>query len=193
LIAARDFLRGMDVDIEPRKRWPSGVGRKGSIRGFDEGRAVAFADDPGWVAELQALRHALPGEVPAEILAGAVALLGRWAKTWPARPVSVVPMPAPDMASNRRLAEFIAQKGRLPLHDVFTWSGGPAPDDASSTPVVAHLESVMGLAPDAAMPAGTVLLVATDVRTRWTATVAATLLREQGASQVLLLALHLRP
>jgi ATP-dependent DNA helicase RecQ len=193
LLAARDFLRGMDVDIEPRKRWPGGVGRKGSIRGFEEGRAVAFADDPAWVAELQALRVAAPGDVPAEILAGAVALLGRWAKTWPLRPVGVVPMPAPNMTSNRCVAEHIAQKGRLPLYDVLNWTGGPVPDDAASTPVVAHLESAIRLAPDAALPAGPLLLVSTDVRTRWTATVAAALLREQGASQVLLLALHLHP
>ncbi|MBP6245589.1 MAG: ATP-dependent DNA helicase RecQ [Limnohabitans sp.] len=193
LLAARDFLRGMDVDIEARKRWPAGVGRKGAIRGFDLGRAVAFADDPGWVAELQALRQAAPGEVPDELLAGAVAMLGRWAKTWPARPVCVVPLPAPDMAGNRRLAAHIAQKGRLLLQDGFSWTGGPAPDDAASTPVVAHLESAIRWAGDAAMPAGPVLLVATDVRTRWTATVAAALLREQGVSQVLLLALHLRP
>ncbi len=53
--------------------------------------------------------------------------------------------------------------------------------------------SKVRLSPNAATPAGPVLLVATDVRTRWTATVAAALLREQGASQVLLLALHLRP
>ena len=193
LLAARDFLRGMDVDIEARKRWPAGVGRKGAIRGFDLGRAVAFADDPGWVAELQALRQAAPGEVPDELLAGAVAMLGRWAKTWPARPVCVVPLPAPNMAGNRRLAAHIAQKGRLLLQDGFSWTGGPAPDDAASTPVVAHLESAIRWAGDAAMPAGPVLLVATDVRTRWTATVAAALLREQGVSQVLLLALHLRP
>ncbi len=199
LIAARNFLRGMDVDIEPRKRWPGGVGRKGSIRGFDVGRAVAFADDPGWVAELQALRLATDGqgagsgEVPPDLLAGAVATLGRWAKTWPARPVCVVPLPAPNMAANRQLTAHIAQKGRLPLLDVFSWAGGPAPDDSASTPVVAHLESAIRLVPDAALPAGPVLLVATDVRTRWTATVAAALLREQGASQVLLLALHLRP
>jgi ATP-dependent DNA helicase RecQ len=193
LIAARDFLRGMDVHIEPRKRWPSGVRRQGLIRSFDAGRAVAFADDPGWVAELQALRTAAPGDVPAQCLVGAVATLGRWAKNWPARPVCVVPLPAPNMASNRRMAEHISQKGRLPLHDVFSWTGGPAPDDAASTPVVAHLESAIRLAPDAALPAGPVLLVATDVRTRWTATVAAALLREHGASQVLVLALHLRP
>nr|WP_315137623.1 DEAD/DEAH box helicase [uncultured Limnohabitans sp.] len=193
LLAARDFLRGMDVDIEARKRWPAGVGRKGAIRGFDLGRAVAFADDPGWVAELQALRQAAPGEVPDELLAGAVAMLGRWAKTWPARPVCVVPLPAPNMAGNRRLAAHIAQKGRLLLQDGFSWTGGSAPDDAASTPVVAHLESAIRWAGDAAIPAGPVLLVATDVRTRWTATVAAALLREQGVSQVLLLALHLRP
>jgi ATP-dependent DNA helicase RecQ len=193
LIAARDFLRGMDVHIEPRKRWPSGVRRQGLIRSFDAGRAVAFADDPGWVAELQALRTAAPGDVPAQCLVGAVATLGRWAKNWPARPVCVVPLPAPNMASNRRMAEHISQKGRLPLHDVFSWTGGPAPDDAASTPVVAHLESAIRLEPDAALPAGPVLLVATDARTRWTATVAAALLREHGASQVLVLALHLRP
>jgi ATP-dependent DNA helicase RecQ len=197
LMAARNFLRGMDVDIEPRKRWPSGVGRKGTIRGFDVGRAVAFADDPGWVAELQALRMltigAGPGEVPPELLAGAVASLGRWAKNWPARPVCVVPLPAPNMAANRQLAAHIAQKGRLPLHDVFSWHGGPAPDDSASTPVVAHLESAIRLAADAALPAGPVLLVASTVRTRWAATVASALLLEQGAPQVLLLALHLQP
>jgi ATP-dependent DNA helicase RecQ len=193
LIAARNFLRGVDVDIEPRKRWPAGVGRKGTIRGFDVGRAVAFADDPGWVAELQALRLAPSGDVPPDLLAGSVATLGRWAKTWPARPVCVVPLPAPGMTANRVLAEHIARMGRLPLHDVFGWRGGPAPDDTASTPVVAHLESAIRLDADAALPPGPVLLVATEVRTRWAATVAAALLRENGASQVLLLALHLQP
>ena len=192
LIAARDFLRGMDVDIEPRKRWPAGVRRKGTIRGFDAGRAVAFADDPGWVAELKVLRQAAPGDVPAELLGGALALLGRWAKSWPARPVCVVPLPAPDMAGNRRLAEHIALKGRLVMLDGFRWAGGPAPHDAASTPVVAHLESAIRWTGEA-LPVGPVLLVSTEVRTRWTATLAAALLREQGASQVILLALHLQP
>lgn len=193
VLAARNFLRGVDVAIEPRKRWPGGLSRKGAIQGFEEGRAVSFADDPGWVAELQALRQSPPGEVPAELLAGAVATLGRWAHQWSVRPTSVVPLPALDMASNRCVAAHIAHKGRLPLHDVFSWAGGAAPDDAASTPVVAHLQSAVRLAGTPALPDGPVLLVATDVRSRWTATVAAALLREQGVSQVLLLALHLRP
>ena len=119
--------------------------------------------------------------------------MGRWAKTWPARPVCVVPLPAPDMTANRVLAEHIARKGRFPLHDVLSWRGGPAPDDTASTPLVAHLESAVHLAPDAQLPNGPVLLVASTVRTRWAATVAAALLREQGAPQVLLLAVHLQP
>jgi ATP-dependent DNA helicase RecQ len=221
LIAARDFLRGVDVEIEPRKRWPSGVGRKGNIQGFAAGRAVAFADDPGWVAELQALKtqalktralssqspnmadtscHADLDEVPPALLEGAVATLGRWAKNWPARPVCVVPLPAPDMALNQNLAAHIARCGKLPLHDVLRWTGGPAPDDAASPPVVAHLEAAIHWVRQADghedahnLPSGTVLLVASHVRTRWAATVAAALLREHGASQVLLLALHLQP
>jgi ATP-dependent DNA helicase RecQ len=58
---------------------------------------------------------------------------------------------------------------------------------------VAHLESAILLAGDAALPNGPVLLVTSTVRTRWAATVTAALLREQGASQVLVLALHLQP
>jgi ATP-dependent DNA helicase RecQ len=49
------------------------------------------------------------------------------------------------------------------------------------------------LAADAQLPNGPVLMVSSTVRTRWAATVAASLLREQDAPQVLLQALHLQP
>jgi ATP-dependent DNA helicase RecQ len=97
------------------------------------------------------------------------------------------------MTANRVLAEHIARKGRLPVHDVFSWRGGPAPEDTASTPLVAHLELAIHLAADAQLLSGPVLLVASTVRTRWAATVAAALLREQGAPQVLVLAVHLQP
>ena len=97
------------------------------------------------------------------------------------------------MRSNVQLAEHIAQIGKLPLVDVFSWTGSAPPDDAASTPVVAHLEKAIQMKPDFELPRGPVLLVSTEVRTRWTATVAGALLREAGASGVLLLALHQRP
>ncbi len=187
--AARQFLRGIDIEIEPRKLWPAGGKRKGPIKGFTQGRAVAFADDPAWAESLQAWRQS--GELPQALLEGAVATLARWAKHWPQRPTCVVPLAAPQMADNRSLASFIARKGRLPLHDVLSWQGGPAPSDSASAAMVEHLQSVMQLAGDATLPAGPVLLVACEVRSRWSASLAASLLREHSAPQVLLLGLHL--
>ena len=193
LMLARAFMRGADAEIEPRKKWPSGVSRKGNIVALNAGRAVAFADDPGWSLELAELSRSRPGEIPQAMLDGAVATLKRWSKVWETRPTSVVPLPAVDMRSNMQLAQHIAQIGKLPLHDIFSWTGSPAPDDAASTPVVAHLEAAMRLNMDIDLPRGPVLLVSTEVRTRWTATVAGALLRDLGASGVLLLALHQRP
>ncbi|MFO1268646.1 MAG: DEAD/DEAH box helicase [Rubrivivax sp.] len=105
--AARVFARGQDVLIEPRKLWPSGLSgsgrqtRKGRIAGCSEGRALAFADDPGWADVLRPLfggaagpansgdfagapgdfdrSGAAPdGPAPPAVLEGVIALLGRW-------------------------------------------------------------------------------------------------------------------
>ena len=193
LMLARAFMRGNDAEIEPRKKWPSGVSRKGNIVALNAGRAVAFADDPGWSVELGELSRSRPGEIPQSMLDGAVATLKRWSKVWETRPTSVVALPAADMRSNIQLAQHIAQIGKLPFVDVFSWTGSAPPDDAASTPVVVHLEKAIQLKTDFELPRGPVLLVSTEVRTRWTATVAGALLREAGASGVLLLSLHQRP
>src|SRR5450631_4383593 len=84
--AARAFARGVDGVIEPRKLWPSGVARKGRIGAvLDEGRALAFADDPGWADIVVRLtRDGAPdSELPPELAAGVVELLARWARQWP--------------------------------------------------------------------------------------------------------------
>ena len=193
LMLARAFMRGADTEIEPRKKWPAGVTRKGTILSLNAGRAVAFADDPGWSVELGELARSRPGEIPQSMLDGAVATLGRWSKVWESRPTAVVPMPGVDRRSNRQLAEHIAAVGKLPLHDVFEWNGGPTPDDAASTPVVAHLETAIRLVDGTDLPRGPILLVSTEVRSRWSGTVAGALLREAGAPSVLLLTLHQRP
>ena len=188
LMAARAFLRGNDVEIEPRKRWPSGVSRKGVIISLNAGRAVAFSDDPGWQEELGEMHRT--GRVASPLLDGAVATMTRWAKVWESRPVAVVPAPDVDMSANRELAHHIASVGRLPVLDLFRWKGGRAPDDSASATVVSHLESAIRFDTDIDVPAGVVLLVSTVVRSRWNATVSGALLRELGASGVLLLALH---
>jgi len=195
LAAAREYLQGVDVVVEPRKLWPQGVRRKGKIAGLVEGRAVAFADDAGWSEQLLALQRTGYGSIPPELLAGAVQTLRRWSKRWPQRPVAVAAAPAfsVEMKANQALAAFIAGIGKLPLVQLFSWSGGEAPSDASSAPLVAHLEQSIRLDPSVPVPAGPVLLCATTMRTGWALTVCGALLHEAGCPSTLPLVVHKLP
>ncbi len=192
--AARVYARGQDVLIEPRKLWPTGGLRKGRIAGCSEGRALAFADDPGWADTLLPLFAAADGPAPQAVLDGMVAVLGRWRATWGARPVAVVPMPS---ASHPQLVEsvaaHIARLGRLPLVDGLCLAG-PLPDaDLASAAKVARLNQALVLRPGIAVPPGRLLLVADRYRSGWAVTVAAAVLREAGATAVLPLVLHQMP
>lgn len=193
--AAREYLRGDDVVIEPRKLWPSGVGRKGRIPGSAEGRAVAFADDPAWADELVALQRTAYGTVPEELLDGAVEVLRRWSKVWPARPVAVVAAPAAsvEMHANRMIAQHIGAVGKLPVLDLFTWDGSAQPTDASSAPVVSHLEQAIRLHHADDVPEGPILLCHTTMRTGWASSLCAALLAEAGCRTTMPLVIHRLP
>jgi ATP-dependent DNA helicase RecQ len=196
--AARVFARGRDVVIEPRKLWPSGgrsgAVRKGRIVACNEGRALAFAEDPGWAELLRPLFAAPDGPAPQQVLEGVVAMLGRWRRTWGDRPVAVVPMPSAlhsQLISS--VASHVASVGRLPLVDALRLTGpGPAVDAASGAKVAALVQALT-LRPDADIPAGPLLLIDARYRSGWTMTVAAALLREAGATAVLPLVLHQLP
>lgn len=97
------------------------------------------------------------------------------------------------MEANRALAAHLAGLGKLPLLDVFSWSGGSLPADSSSTPVVTHLEQAVGFDRSVPLPDGPVLLCATTMRTGWTVTVAAALLHEAAGTVSLPLVLHRLP
>ena len=195
--AARVFARGQDVVIEPRKLWPTGAatkGRKGKIAACSEGRALAFADDPGWADLLLPLFSAPDGPAPQAVLDGVVALLARWRGSWGTRPVAVVPMPSathPQLVAS--VAAHVAGLGRLPLVDALRLAG-PLPDaDLASAAKVTALNQAVVLQPGVAVPGGPLLLVADRYRSGWAVTVAGALLREAGGAAVLPLVLHQAP
>ncbi len=194
LESARVFARGRDVIIEPRKLWPSGVGRRGRIVGCSEGRALAFADDPGWSEELRPVFGRFDAPAPASILDGVVAVLTRWRTVWGARPVAVVGVPS---LTHQRLIEsvvsHVASVGKLEVVDALGLSGPTAPPDSASGAKVSALLAGMALRPGVEVPAGPILLVDAVYRSGWTATVAAALLREAGATAVLPLIVHRLP
>ena len=187
------YLRTLDVGLEPRKLWPSGLAdRKGKIAGCGVGRALAFADDAAWSDAINALGDG-DGPVSAEIADAMVAVLGRWRHSWE-RPVAVVPMPSrqrPQLI--RSLAEHLATVGKLPLVDALEISGPPAPSDVASAARASALLGSMGLADGVRLPPGPALLVDDTYRSGWTATVAATLLTHAGATSVLPLVIHKLP
>jgi len=195
LAAARAYMHDIDIVVEPRKMWPSGGTRRGKISGLGEGRAVAFADDPGWSEELLALQRTGYGSVPEELLAGAVEALRRWSKVWLQRPVAVVAAPAysVEMKANVALAQHIAGVGKLPFLDLFSWQGDAASDQLSSGPVVAHLEAAIRLDPSVEVPSGPVLLCASTMRTGWSLTVSAALLHDAGCTATMPLVIHRLP
>ena len=198
--AARAFTRGVDVLLEPRKMWPSGqVGRRGRIAAGQlalDGRALAFADDPGWASEVLALVGDTAGDgvVGDEVISGLVAVLARWAPSWVDRPVAVVPVPSrrrPQLVAS--LAARIAEVGRLPVADVLAFAGPPPAHGLASPARAAAVLSSLKLRPSAELPQGPVLLIDDTIATGWTVTVAAALLGEAGAGPALPLVLHRRP
>jgi ATP-dependent DNA helicase RecQ len=193
--AARDHVRGIEIEIEPRKRWPTGTIHSGAIRGLRPGRAVAFADDPGWADAVRTLVTSGTRIVPDELLDGAIDVLRRWSTTWGERPTWVMPAPASGAAAdaNRAVARHVATIGNRPLVEPWTWVGGDVPTDAPSRPIVEHLDTAISWDESVELPGGPVLVCSATTRTRWTAAVTARLLDERGRGPVLPLALHLRP
>ncbi len=190
--AARRFFRGQDVVVEPRKQWASGLpGRKGRITFLAPGRALAFADDPAWNIDLAELwRTDRPA--PPAVLDGLVEVLKRWSRSWD-RPVAVVAMPSrrfPSLVES--VAQHIASVGRLPLVDALAVSGPPPSADGSSAVRAKDLLYRTTLRDGVAFD-GPVLLVDDTIRTRWTVTVAGSLLAQAGAKAVLPLVVHQLP
>ncbi|MGP0109119.1 MAG: DEAD/DEAH box helicase [Acidimicrobiales bacterium] len=194
--AARVHLRGADVIIEPRKLWPFGLndGRKGRIDGASAGRALTFADSPGWRDAARAI--AGPDRpLDDDVVRGMVSVLSRWRESWEQRPVGVVPMPSRHHATMvGDLAAKIAEIGKLPLIDALDARGPRPPDDVPSAPRVNALLAGLVLRDGAELPGnGPVLLIDDSYRTGWTMTVAAALLREAGAAGVMPLVVHQLP
>ena len=191
LTEARVFARRQDVVIEPRKLWPGGSARKGKIIGCSEGRAMAFADDPGWVEELRAIRDA---PASPEVLAGMVAVLGRWRSRWGERPVAIVPITSHAHGRfTRSIAAHLGTVGNLPVIDAIGVSGQMPTSDVPSAGQVNARSANVALRPGVEVPRGPVLLLDSHYRTGWTMTMAGALLREVGVTAVLPLVVHQLP
>lgn len=189
---ARTALRGEDVVLEPRKLWPSGTttGRRGAIVGARPGRALTFADSPGW-GDVARMVAGPDQALPESVVRAMVDVLSRWKDSWGQRPVGVVAVPSrrhPLLVGD--LAARIAAVGKLVLLDALVVEGPRAGEQTTSAARVDALFATMGLRVGVEIPSGPILLIDDSYRSGWTVTVAAALLREAGATGVLPLVVH---
>lgn len=189
--AATDFLRGQTRIVEQRKIWPRGVNRSGRIVACSEGRAVAYANDPGW-PDLVAEVTGPDGPPSPELVDALIQALQAWR---PPKPAAIIAVPDPERPHRiEGIVEDLSTRLRLPVADALRWEGPSVPDRLASGAHVAIVEErLRGPAQDVDIPSDTILLVCASARTRWTLTVAAALLREAGASDVLPLVAHMAP
>jgi len=194
--AARDFLRGIDVVLEPRKMWTAGLSRAGRIPADQmaaEGRALAFAADPGW-PDVEAIIQGPDQDAPQWLLDGILDVLHRWSARWPARPTLVVPIPSttkPRLIGS--LASSIGQHLSIPVIDAIAITGPPETGKLSAKARAAYQEPRITIASDIDLAGNTVLLLDDRIRTGWTTTIAAAHLRQAGATHVLPVAIHKEP
>jgi len=187
------FLRRAYRPIDPRKQWPSGLGKpRGKIteeHQLKEGRALALYGDAGWGALVKEGKSG--GEGFSDELVGAVAamietdLVPDPAPTWvTAIPSNRNPELVPDFA--RRLAERLELPYRIALEKV-----RDTPPQKTMENSVQQVRNVFGAfaANSAEIMDGPVLLIDDMVDSRWSITVCGVLLREAGSGPVYPIAL----
>ncbi|GAS86924.1 RecQ family ATP-dependent DNA helicase [Mycolicibacterium brisbanense] len=189
LAATRERLRRPGVPVAPRKQWPSGlaslgVALSGRINdGAAPGRAIGRLTDLGWGARLRKLLAEPDQEVTDDVVQAAVAVLKAW--NWENRPVAVMGL---DSQSHPLLisstVQRLAQLGRLTDLGTLRYAPERRPVTAANS---AYRVAALGGAWERPQIDcdGPVLLVDDMTDTGWTLTMAARVLREAGAPEVL--------
>lgn len=192
---AEAYLRGGDIAIDARERWPIGgmpvYGVTGVIPAAlraEEGRALCSWGDAGWGAAVKKGKY-VDRAFPDELVDACASLVRTWNPN--PTPVWMTSLPSrrhPELVPGfaQRLATALA----IPYHPVMDSTADRAEQKnmANSVQQALNLDGALRVTREK-LPTGPVLLVDDIVDSRWTMTVAAWLLRTHGAGPVYPLAL----
>ena len=196
----REMLMRPGVELAPRKQWPSGLAKLGLdlsgriADGAVPGRVIGRLTDLGWGSRLRALLTATDApdaEVPADLVDAAIQVLAAW--DWAVRPTAVLALDSdrhPLLISS--LARRLAELGRLTDLGTLRYSPQRRPVTAANSAYRVAALSGSWSPPDTdaiRAAGGPVLLVDDLADTGWTLTMAARVVREAGAPEVLPFAL----
>jgi ATP-dependent DNA helicase RecQ len=198
LSEAHDALSRPGVAISPRKMWPTalanlGIELKGKIAdGAEEGRAIARLTDLGYGQQLRALFRPGAGEgaVPVGLAKAMIEVVGDWQ---PKADGIVFVESATRPTLTRDFADGLSRFLGIPVVGRFSirdFDVQPGQGAANSAQRVAAVRRRFVLEADLdKLDQRTVLLLDDLVVTGWTLTLAASAIREAGATRVLPVAL----
>ena len=184
VLQAVEFLRRTSIPIEPRKRWEWPNRRNIPVQQQAEpGRTLCYWGDAGWGNLVRSGKY-VDRRFADELVSASAQLIREWqpspAPAWVACiPSRRHPNLVPDFAE--RLADALG----LPCHRclVKTADRPEQKSMANSAQQARNVAGAFGFSQDPVLP-GPVLLVDDMVDSRWTFTVAASLLRERGCAAV---------
>jgi ATP-dependent DNA helicase RecQ len=191
---ARQRLQRPGIELSPRKQWPSGMAALGMevsgriSDGPSSGRVIGRLTDLGWGTRLRRLLDGPDEPVPPDVLNAAVAVLAAW--PWETRPVAVMSLDStthPILIGS--VADGLAELGRLRNLGVLCYRPGHRPVTAANSAYRVSALRDAWTPPDLAGVDGPVLLIDDLSDTGWTMTMAARVLRQAGAPEVLPFAL----
>lgn len=174
------FMRGNDIDIEPRKQWAD-LKRIPREAQSEWGKALCQYGDGGWG---ESVAHQLPaGAIDDDLIDALAGLVRTWRPdpkpTW----VTAVPsLRRPELVSS--LAARLAEKLGLRYLPAVTKVRESAPQAQMSNTAQQAANVAGAFAVSGAVPDAPVLLVDDVVDSRWTVTTVGTLLREAGSGPV---------
>ena len=192
---AYEFIRRSSLPIEPRKKWPSGGLPQFKLKGnipselqAQAGRTLCVWRDSGW-GELVRNGKYESGRFSDGLVDACVNLMSGWNPQPKPEWVTCIPsLRHPRLVPD--FAQRVAARLELPFHEVLTKTT-ERPEQktmANSTQQARNIDGSLAMM-QKHLPAGSVLLIDDMVDSRWTMTVAAWLLRENGSGPVFLLAL----
>jgi ATP-dependent DNA helicase RecQ len=188
VIEAERFLKGCQVFISPRKRWPVGLfpELKATIPHEwqnETGRSLCYYGDSGWGKLVRSGKYQ-HGHFDDELVDASAQMIQEvWQPdpfpTWVAAiPSNRHPALVPDFAAR------LAQKLSIPFLPVFH-KAGEAPEQKTMQNSTMQARNVSGtLAINPPIPEGPVLLVDDIIDSGWTLTMAGYLLRSSGSGPV---------
>lgn len=188
---ADDQSRDREIALQARKMWPTGpAGKAGRIKPTQQacdGRALSESGGLGWNVIVDELLAADNPVVSAELVTAVGKALKRW--EWPkGRPTWITYIPSARRPTlMKQVAEDLARRGKLPLHEVIhrTRDGAPQSEMNNSAHAAANADGAFEIQlPPEGVPRGSALVLDDTWKSGWTMTVVADLLRNENVDAV---------